>query len=345
MSSSRLTQFWVLAWLLVTPGLGAAQSATAVAQYQALPILQAFDGMLEAVKQSTVSAQTAGQVTAIYPEVDDYVPQGALILEIDDTEQRARLEQAKARLASARTTLTDTRTDYQRAQNLYKDRVIPKANLDKARAAFESAQAGLSAAKAGVTQAERQLSYTRVIAPYGGILMERHVEVGEAVQPGQPLLTGLALDLMRVTAEIPQRLIQQARQATYAIVSLPDGSERRSEKLTFYPFADPHSHTFRMRVELNGIDDHTLYPGMFVKVYVPTAERRALMVPRAALITRSELRAVYVIDAQGQARLRQVRPGTVYNGQVEILAGLAAGERVSLEPHETVTRIHQQRSE
>jgi len=306
--------------------------------------LQPFDGVLEAVKQSTISAQTTGQVKAIHSEVDDFVPKGTVILEIDDTEPRARLNQVRAQLAEARAALEDTRTEYDRAQALYQDRIIPKANLDKSKAAFETAQARFKAAEAGLVQSERQFSYTQVVAPYAGILMQRHVEVGESVRPGQPLLTGLALDKLRVNSQIPQSLIEAARQNKQATVLLPNGRVVSSEKLTFYPYADPQSHTFRMRVELENVEGDGLYPGMAVKVSLPMGSRQVLIVPDSALWVRGELSAVYVLDNQGDPRLRQVRSGERREGQVEILAGLQAGERVVLDPVAVLAQIYADRN-
>lgn len=101
--------------------------------------------------------------------------------------------------------------------------------------------------------------------------------------------------------------------------------------MTFYPYANPQTHTFRLRMRLNE-PNGALFPGMLVKVGVPVASREALWVAESSLVRRSELRAVFVLDDQGRPRLRQVRTGVRDNGRLEILAGLSEGERVVTNP-------------
>jgi multidrug efflux pump subunit AcrA (membrane-fusion protein) len=114
-------------------------------------------------------------------------------------------------------------------------------------------------------------------------------------------------------------------------VVLPDGRELETGEMTFYPYADPITHSFRLRMALTGTDGQ-LYPGMLVKVSVPVETREALWIPADAILHRSELRAVFVLDDQDQPRLRQIRTG-VRNGElIEVLAGLKAGERIVARP-------------
>ena len=190
-------------------------------------------------------------------------------------------------------------------------------------------------AKGAVSEAQEQLSYTRVLAPYGGILTERHVEVGESVNPGQPLLSGLSLEQLRVVVDLPQKYAKLARTERQAQVTLADGRVLETGEMTFYPYANPQTHTFRLRMRLSE-PNGSLFPGMLVKVSVPVNSREALWVPASSLIQRSELRAVFVLDQQDQPRLRQVRTGVRDNGRLEILAGLSEGERVVTNPSELV---------
>lgn len=288
-----------------------------------------LDGRIEAVQQSTVSAQTSGTVVAIPFDVDDVVSAGELIISLDDTEQRARANQAEANLAEAQAALTDARQRLERVGPLVERGVASQAELDQANNQFNAAQARLSQAQAAAEQAQEQLSYTKVLAPYGGIVTERHVEVGEAVNPGTPLLSGFSLEALRVTAAIPQRYADLARQNKSATVTLDDGRVLDTGEMTFFPYADPNTHSFRVRMPLTE-PDGTLFPGMLVRVGLPVAQRQALWIPETALVRRGELRGVYVLDDNNQARLRQIRTGVTRNGQIEVLSGLSAGERVQV---------------
>jgi RND family efflux transporter MFP subunit len=290
-----------------------------------------LDGIIEAVQQSTVSAQTSGRVTALPFDVDDSVPAGALIVQLEDSEQQARFSQAQAGLAEARAGLTDARQQFSRTQSLHERKLVANQALDQARNQLNAAQARLARAEAGLAEAQQQLNYTRITAPYGGILIERHVELGESVNPGQPLLTGLSLEHLRVVVDLPQQYAGLAREQRRARVVLPDGRELETGEMTFYPYADPITHSFRLRMALTEPDGQ-LYPGMLVKVSVPVETREALWIPADAIFHRSELRAVFVLDDQDQPRLRQIRTG-VRNGElIEVLAGLRAGERIVARP-------------
>ncbi len=294
-----------------------------------------LDGVIEAVQQSTVSAQTSGTVQKLPFDVDDSVAAGDLIVQLEDSEQRSRLRQAQAGLEEAEAALADARQRFERIEAVHERGLVSRQEFDQARNNLAAARARVERASAAVSEAQEQLSYTRVVAPYGGILTERHVELGESVNPGQPLLSGLSLEQLRVVVELPQKYAELARTERQAMVTLTDGRVLETGEMTFYPYANPQTHTFRLRMRLNE-PNGSLFPGMLVKVGVPVASREALWVPASSLIHRSELRAVFVLDDQDRPRLRQVRTGVRDNDRLEILAGLSEGERVVTSPSELV---------
>lgn len=308
---------------------------TAVAERSVFHETVYLDGVIEAVQQSTVSAQTSGTVQSLPYDVDDSVAAGALIVQLEDSEQRARLRQAEAGLEEAEAALADATQRFERIEAVHERGLVSRQEFDQARNNLAAARARVERARASVSEAQEQLSYTRVLAPYGGILTERHVEVGESVNPGQPLLSGLSLEQLRVVVDLPQKYAKLARTERQAQVTLADGRVLETGEMTFYPYANPQTHTFRLRMRLSE-PNGSLFPGMLVKVSVPVNSREALWVPASSLIQRSELRAVFVLDQQDQPRLRQVRTGVRDNGRLEILAGLSEGERVVTNPSELV---------
>jgi multidrug efflux pump subunit AcrA (membrane-fusion protein) len=168
-----------------------------------------------------------------------------------------------------------------------------------------------------LTQADELLDHTVLRAPYSGVVVERHVEVGESTSPGQPIMTGYALGQLRVTANVPQSVIGGLRDHRLArVIMLEDGHSIEVSKITIYPFANPQR----------------LYPGMLVKVAITTGSAQRLVMPQQALVSRAEVNAVYVLDDDGKISFRQIRPGSRYGDQVEILAGLDAGETIALDP-------------
>jgi RND family efflux transporter MFP subunit len=303
--------------------------ATQVVGEESAPTERLLDGTVEAVNQATVSAQTAGRVTGIYFDVNDLVPAGALLATIRSTEQVASLTQAQAALQEATAREAEAQTRYSRILDMYQRKVVAKATLDEASAARDAAVARLIAARAGLDAAREGVSYTEIRAPYPGVVIQRHVQVGEAVAPGTPLMTGASLDALRVVVEVPQSVIEQVRAVRKATVYVGD---RRIEStaVTLFPAAQPETSTFRARIELPK-SVTGLAPGMFVKVGLVTGESERLLVPRSAIIERSEMRGVYVV-ADGRVTLRQVRLGHARGDRVEVLAGVVAGERIALDP-------------
>jgi len=332
---SAPTRLPLLLWGLLIAASGAIAAEppfpVAEAKKQTLPVEQVLDGVVEAVNQSTVSAQTAGRVEEIMVDVNDFVPQGAPIIRLRNIEQRAGLDQAQAGLREAQARFQEAQAEFSRIRGVYEKQLVAKAQMDAATATFDAAKARLEAAQAGVARARESLGYTIVNAPYGGIVLERHVQLGETVQPGKPLMTGFSLDELRVLVSVPQRLIVPVRQHKRAKVFAPNGGAGiLAEKLTFFPYADPQSNAFKVRAYLPK-KTQGFYPGMFVKTALQVGEGQRLTVPRAALVQRGEVDAVYVVEG-AKASLRQVRPGRIEGETAEILAGLDAGERVALDP-------------
>lgn len=303
---------------------------TAAAEMARAPLERVYDGTVEAVNQATMSAQTAGRIAEVFFDVDDYVEPGEPIVRFTDVEQQSALRQAKAALEEALARQKQAQADFSRAEGLFESGSSSRREYDQALAARDAAVARAAAARSAVQTAEQQAEYTLVRAPYAGIVTERHVEVGEAVAVGQPLMSGLSLESLRVVVSLPQQVAARVREHETAYV-LSDEGRVKAESVTIFPFAHSASNTFTVRIELPE-GQFALYPGMFVKVALVIGDAERLLVPTRALLRRSEVTGVYVVSTDGDVRLRQVRAGNTFDDQTEILAGLGAGERVALNP-------------
>ena len=304
---------------------------TATAERQTIAQERILDGRVEAVQRSTISAQTTGRIREIYVDVDDFVEADELLVRVSDTEQQARVSQAEGDLAEARARFNEARSEFERIRDVFDRGVVSRSEFDRAEAALESARARLRSAEGRVEEAREQLGYTEVYAPYSGIVTERHVEVGESVSPGSPLLSGISLNQLRVAVDVPQRLIHNVRERRSAEVLL-NGERVVADSLTIFPYADPASSTFRIRVNLPEQQDLGLFPGMFVKTAFVVEDVERLLVPVEAVVYRSEVIAVYVVDEDNRVAFRQVRVGRRHDGMIEIHGGLDDGERVALDP-------------
>ena len=315
------------------PAMAAAPLATVTVGAEGPGSSPAWDGVVEAVQQAVISAQTAGRVARVDVDVNDHVAAGAVLLRLAGIEQKSGLEAAQAQLKSAEAVLAEAESRHRRATELVGRQLLSKADYDIARATRDSALAGRDAARAGVQQASQTFDYTVVRAPYAGIVSARRVEPGEAVVPGQPLFAFYAPGALRVAVQVPQSVAAALRVAPRALLQTASGATIDGGAVTVYPSADPLSHSVTVRVALPAKQGAPAEPGATVKVRFPgLAVGPALYsVPVAALVQRGEVSAVYVLQG-GQPSLRQVRLGARQAASVDVIAGLAAGDKVVLDP-------------
>lgn len=295
---------------------------------------QAWDGVVEAVHEAVISAQTNARVTELPYDVNDAVRKGDVLVRFSDFEQASAQRAAQAQVAAAQAAYTEADASYRRFAEIYGKGFVSKAQFDAERARRDAALAALQSARAQSSQVGQQFDYTVLRAPYDGIVTRRFVQVGEAVQAGppapQPLIALASLQDLRVSVQVPQSAVAAIRRYRAAEVVLDDGRRVAAGKLTVFPYADPQTHSFGVRLELPGADTG-LYPGMTVRVAFAGGETKRLLLPLAALVRRGELVGVYVLGEHG-AVLRQLRLGHRHGDRVEVLAGLDDGERIAVDP-------------
>lgn len=301
-----------------------------------------LDGLVEAINRATVSAQVSGQVQSVFFDVHDQVAKGDLLLKLRDTEYRAGVTQAEAEVHSSTAQLNQRKEQYERVKGLFAKKLSSQSAMDQATADLKSSEARYAAATGALEQAEEQLGYTEIRAPYPGLATERHVEQGEMASPGQPVMSGISLDHLRVMIDVPQSVAPALRKSGKVRVALPDGTTPEIDDIKVYPIADSGSSSFKVRVNLPQ-GTKQLFPGMFVKVSLIVGEKQILAIPETAVVKRSEVTGVYVVQEDGRVRFRQIRIGRDLGDHVVVLAGLAEGERAASDPSAAVVAIKNQK--
>jgi RND family efflux transporter MFP subunit len=328
----------VLTIALAASGVQARADAMPVAavEQREVELTYPADGVVEAVRQATVAAQVQGRVTEMRVDAGDRVKRGDVLVRIDEREAAQAVAGAEASVAAAQANLANAQATYERTKNLHAQKFVSKAALDQAEAAWRAAQAELKAAQAGRGQAGTAHSFATVTAPIAGVVAQRHAEQGEMATPGKPLLTLYEPGSLRVVASVPQYKLAEVRQGLRARIEFPEsGRWVDAAALTVLPTADARSHTVKVRADLPA-EVQGAVPGMYARVHFVTGRAKKLVVPADAVLRRGEVTAVYVLGAEGRTSLRQVRLGeAVAGGAVEVLAGVAAGESVSLAPVKT----------
>lgn len=301
-----------------------------------------WDGVVEAVQQADLSAQTAGRVTEVNVDVNDRVARGDVLLRITAVEQQAGANAARAQLRAAEAAVAEAEANYRRFASLATSQYVSRSQLDQARAARDSAVADRDAARAELAQAGQQTDYTVVRAPFAGLVSARRVEPGETVAPGQALMSVYAPGALRIEVMVPQSEAAAIKAANRAVVVLADGRRTDAAQVIVFPAADPATHSVGVRVMLPELQSAP-QPGLTARVVFPIAGGvQSLHVPYSALVQRGEVSGVYVL-ADHRLCLRQVRLGRRIGDEVEVLAGLKPGERIATDPVAAVQALAAQR--
>ena len=332
----------LFAWLVMAASAQAVELPVVPVEYREVAHTYTAEGLVEATHQSTVSAQIGGRVKEVNFDVGDKVNQGQVILRIDEREAAQAQAASSAQVMQAQANVQNARATYERSRRLFDQKFISQAALDKAQVDYKVALAQAAASEAGAGQASIARGYTAVIAPFSGVVSARLVEMGEMVMPGKPLMTGFDPSCLRVVVSVPQdkvgdiganAMVEVAQQGAMA----PDGATLpgrwiKASSVQVQPVADARTHSTQVRVYLPA-NEKGLYPGMYVRVHFVVGKSAKLVIPASAILHRSEVVAVYVVNDQGAVRLRQIRIGdTNENGLVEVLSGLKAGEKVASDP-------------
>ena len=309
-----------------------------------------WDGVVEAVRRSDLSAQTAGRVIAVEVDVNDRVATGAVLMRISAVEQDAGATAARAQLRSAEASALEADQNYRRFAALASGQFVSRAQIDQARAARDSAGAARDAALAGVAQAAQQSAYTVVRAPFAGVVASRDVEPGESVAPGQPLMRVYEPRELRIEVAVPQTRAEAIRLDPRARVLLPGGRDVVPAEVIVFPVADAASHSVNVRVLLPDLEPPPA-PGTTAKVVFDAEAGTGgdggtapVRIPLSAVAQRGELSGAYVKQGN-RLLLRQLRLGARVGDSVEVISGLQAGDKVARDPVAAMQALAAQRKQ
>lgn len=313
----------------------------------------------------TFTAQIPGVVKAISGDVGSAFQQNALLLQIDDSQLLAKRNAVLAQMQMAQASVQTAQAQYQRElmsprsrdigampgfgmpamfdrfavrpfaemmMNDYDPDVVRQTDLMNSASALQQAQAGVQQAYAQLQEIDAGLRDANALAPFEGMIMEKLVEVGDTVQPGQPLLRYGYVKRMRLQADVPSGLVGNLSQNMQVAVDV-DGAEPTVATVSqIYPVADPNGHTVIVKFDLP--EGMQASPGMYAEIRLPENRPSAnagVLIPSTALISGRSLSSVLVVNGQ-RAELRLVRLGSERGDQVEVVSGLNEGDQLINNP-------------
>ena len=317
-------------------------------------------GSVIAVSTAQLAARTMGTVLQVAVREGDSVKRGQVLAQLDEREMVSRRSAAQAASRGATAAVAQARSavvaaqaqadvmkkTYDRYAYLKEQKSVSpqefdeiaakqqaaQANLEQAKAALSQSEAGIAQTESEAHAAESVASYARIVAPFDGRVIRRTVEPGSLVSPGMPLFVVEDTSRYQVEATLPAEALAIVKKNTAVRVQLDALAERSlpGKVAEIEAGADATSHTFKVRVDLP--KESGVQSGMFGRVYFARGEKPALVIPRDALVSRGQLRGIYVVDDAGLMRWRVVTLGKSTGEQVELLSGLNEGDGVVLNP-------------
>jgi len=286
-------------------------------------------GSVVAEESVKVTSRMMGYIRDLKVVEGQAVRKGELLFEIDPVDVQGAVAQAEQGLIQARAAMRDARADFERFEQLYKDNVVNRQQYEKMKLNFDVARSRVAQAQAGLTQARGQFDYTRVTSPIDGVVTGKFANEGDMAAPGHPVIAVEDISRLQVRTSVPEEIFRHLSLGMTVDVDI-DGQPRMltGKVARLSPSADPVAHTYPVKLD---VEAQGLRSGAFARVLFTTGTREALAVPAHAVIQRAGIKGVFVVNAEGIAQYRMVRTGAQINGQVEILSGLRAGERIVLD--------------
>jgi len=307
-------------------------------------------GTLQPLHEAVVYARSAGYVRHWYADIGARVGTGQVLATIEAPEVDQQVQQAQAELKQATATLALAKNDLDRWTALARDSAVSEQELDQKTAAYEAGVATVNAQRANVERLTSVQGYSKVMAPFAGVVTARNVDVGALVSPGTSgagtggpgLFRVSQTDTMRVYVNVPQSLVPSIHVGQLAKVSLAEQGNRVFTGLVVRTAnaLDPGTRTLLVEIDVANVD-RSLLAGSFVQVDLSTTGMVApIVVPANALLFNANGTQVVVIDDHNIAHYHKVTVGRDYGATVEILSGIDDGVTVALNPSDNIRDGH-----
>jgi RND family efflux transporter MFP subunit len=291
-----------------------------------LPLYESAVGTIRSVHETTIASKLLARVVEVNLKAGQNVHAGDVLVRLDDTDLRARLQQAKAAVASADAVHAQAVSDERRAAQLRKNNVVSAQEYEKNVTAVTSSAADLLRAQEAVKEMQAMLDWATVRSPLDGIVTDKKIDVGDMVTPGQVLLTLFDPKQMQLVASVRESLAYKLQVGQKIGVQVEVLKKICSGTVSeVVPEAQSASRTFQVKV--TGPCPVGIYTGMFGRILIPLEEEQVLVIPRRAVRKVGQLELVDVIE-NGHVNQRAIRTGRSIEDNVEVLSGLSENEEV-----------------
>lgn len=291
-----------------------------------VPIRESAVGTIRAVHETSIGSKLLARVVEVNMRAGQKVKKGDVLVRLDDTDLRAKLQQAQAAVTAAEAVQAQAAGDERRYAQLLPAKAVSQQQYDSSVAALRSANADLRRAEAAVHEVEATLDWAMIASPIDGAVIDKKVDVGDMVTPGQLLATLYNPAQMQLVASVRESLTHRLQVGQDIGVRLEGLNKECSGTVSeIVPEAESASRSFQVKV--TGPCPSGIYSGMFGRILIPLDEEDVLVIPRAAVRRIGQLEQVDVVD-NGQTKRRSIRTGRTFGDEMEVLSGLSEGEKV-----------------
>jgi membrane fusion protein (multidrug efflux system) len=305
--------------------------AVAVVEQRVGPDFEWASGAVESARRTAVASRILARIDEIRVNAGSEVAEGDLLIRLDARDLAARSGEAEEALRGARARLALARTEQERAAKLAAQGVESQQRLDRAESALRVARAEVDRLEASQSASRTGVSFAEIRSPVSGRVVDRLAEPGDTAVPGRPLLRIYDPSVLRVEVPVRESLAVRLTVGDPLGIRIPSLNEKFEAAINeIVPFAEPGARTLLVKARLPY--DARLYAGMFARAAVPAGERTRLVVPERTVERIGQLEFVTVIGESGPQRRMVTTGPRLEEDLIEVLSGLAAGERVALPP-------------
>jgi RND family efflux transporter MFP subunit len=283
-------------------------------------------GTVQAVNETALGSKLLAKVEQVNVKAGEKVVKGQVLFKLDDRDLQARVAQARSAIDGAQAQLNQAQVDYDRIMRLSKQNAVTEHEISSATNQLQAATAQVQQSRQALQESETILSYATIQAPFDGLVVDKRVEVGDTVSPGQIVVKLYDPSRMQFVATVRESLAQNLKIGQ----SLPTYIEAINKLCLgtvseIVPQADVASRSFD--VKLVGPCPPGMYTGIFGRMFIPLGKEEVLLIPKAAI---SKVGQLDLVDVQIENRVqrRTVQTGRTFGEYVEVLSGLQPGEKV-----------------
>ncbi len=292
-----------------------------------------YSGTISAEQMSTLKTRHAGYVKRILTNVGDKVQKNQTLIEIDNAELQAQLQQAKAGKAQAEKQFEIAQKDLKRYERLKASNSISEKELEQIQLQYQSSASALEQAKQNYNQVASMMDYTNIKAPFKGIISNKMIQEGDMAMPGMPLLSLSSSGNLEVKSDLSESQITKVRPEQSVSIEIPSIGKTYEGSITeVSSSSEANGSRYFVKTAFKDNPEDAL-SGMFAKVYVEGEKNMAsnqtlVSVPKNTLFEKNGLVGVYVYGKSNTALLRWIKTGRQMGDQVEVLSGLTPNDKI-----------------